>query len=84
MIGILVFPDFQLLDAAGPISVFEIAGRIQGAPASITVLAATPGEVRSSSGVGLLARGFGSAAAMDTLIIAGGEGFAPRRPASGR
>ena len=27
MIGILVFPDFQLLDAAGPISVFEIAAR---------------------------------------------------------
>src|SRR6202521_5398662 len=25
MIGVLVFPDFQLLDAAGPISVFEIA-----------------------------------------------------------
>jgi transcriptional regulator GlxA family with amidase domain len=27
MIGILVFPDFQLLDAAGPISVFEIGAR---------------------------------------------------------
>ena len=27
MIGVLVFPDFQLLDAAGPISVFEIAAR---------------------------------------------------------
>ena len=30
MIGILVFPDFQLLDAAGPISVFEIAARFAG------------------------------------------------------
>jgi transcriptional regulator GlxA family with amidase domain len=74
MIGILVFPDFQLLDAAGPISVFEIAHRFNGAPASIKVLAATPGEVRSSSGVALLARGFRSAGAMDTLIVAGGEG----------
>jgi transcriptional regulator GlxA family with amidase domain len=74
MIGILVFPDFQLLDAAGPISVFEIAGRIQDAPASIKVVAATPGEVRSSSGVALLARGFGSAGAFSTLIVAGGEG----------
>jgi len=27
MIGVLVFPDFQLLDAAGPISVFEIGAR---------------------------------------------------------
>ena len=31
MIGVLVFPDFQLLDAAGPISVFEIAARFAGA-----------------------------------------------------
>jgi transcriptional regulator GlxA family with amidase domain len=74
MIGILVFPDFQLLDAAGPISVFEIAGRIQGAPASIKVVAAKPGEVRSSSGVALLARSFGSTSAFRTLIVAGGEG----------
>jgi transcriptional regulator GlxA family with amidase domain len=74
MIGILVFPNFQLLDAAGPISVFEIASRFHGALAPIKVLAATPGEVRSSSGVALLARGFKSAHAMDTLIIAGGEG----------
>jgi transcriptional regulator GlxA family with amidase domain len=74
VIGVLVFPDFQLLDAAGPIAVFEIAGRVKGAPALIKVLAATPGEVRSSSGVGLLARGFASAAAISTLIVAGGEG----------
>jgi transcriptional regulator GlxA family with amidase domain len=74
MIGILVFPDFQLLDAAGPISVFEIANRFNAVPASIKVVAATPGEIRSSSGVALLARGFRSASAMDTLIVAGGEG----------
>src|SRR5258708_1822406 len=74
MIGVLVFPAFQLLDAAGPISVFEIAGRIKGASASIKVLAATPGEVRSSSGVALLARSLGSASAFSTLIVAGGEG----------
>jgi transcriptional regulator GlxA family with amidase domain len=74
MIGVLVFPDFQLLDAAGPISVFEIAGRIKSAPVSIKVVAATPGEVRSSSGAALLARGFASVAAISTLIVAGGEG----------
>jgi transcriptional regulator GlxA family with amidase domain len=74
MICILVFPDFQLLDAAGPISVFEIAGRFTGAPASIKVVAATPGEVRSSSGAALLARGFASAPGISTLIVAGGEG----------
>jgi transcriptional regulator GlxA family with amidase domain len=82
MIGILVFPDFQLLDAAGPISVFEIAGRYAASaiksPAikspAIKVLAARPGPVRSSSGVELLARGLRPSGAISTLIVAGGEG----------
>jgi transcriptional regulator GlxA family with amidase domain len=74
MIGVLVFPDFQLLDAAGPISVFEIAARFAGQGASIKVLAATPGPVRSSSGVEMLARGFKPSGAITTLIVAGGEG----------
>src|SRR5579863_7374247 len=74
MIGVLVFPDFQLLDASGPISVFEIASRIAGAPASIRVLAEKPGAVRSSSGVEMLARGLRSAGGLSTLIVAGGEG----------
>ena len=52
MIGVLIFPDFQLLDAAGPISVFEIAARYAGGTPSIKVMAATPGPVRSTSGVG--------------------------------
>jgi transcriptional regulator GlxA family with amidase domain len=74
MIGVLVFPDFQLLDAAGPISVFEIAARFAGSPASIKVLAVMPGPVRSSSGVELLARGLRPSGAISTLIVAGGEG----------
>jgi transcriptional regulator GlxA family with amidase domain len=74
MIGVLVFPGFQLLDAAGPISVFEIAARLSGTAPSIRVLAARPGPVRSSSGVEMLARGVRSASALTTLIVAGGEG----------
>ena len=74
MIGVLVFPDFQLLDAAGPISVFEVAGRKAGAAASIRVLAEVPGPVRSSSGVEILARGLRSASSISTLIVAGGLG----------
>ena len=74
MIGVLIFPDFQLLDAAGPISVFEIAARFAGQPPSIKVLAATPGPVRSSSGAEISARGLKSAGAITTLIVAGGEG----------
>jgi transcriptional regulator GlxA family with amidase domain len=74
MIGILVFPDFQLLDAAGPISVFEIAARFARQPPSITVMAAAPGPVRSSSGVEMVARGFKPAGAISTLIVTGGDG----------
>jgi transcriptional regulator GlxA family with amidase domain len=74
MIGVLVFPDFQLLDAAGPISVFEIASRLTGATPSIKTIAATPGPVRSSAGVELLARGLLPSAAISTLIVAGGIG----------
>jgi transcriptional regulator GlxA family with amidase domain len=74
MIGILIFPDFQLLDAAGPISVFEIAARYAGADQIIKVLATTSGPVRSSSGAELLARGFKPSAEITTLIVAGGEG----------
>jgi transcriptional regulator GlxA family with amidase domain len=74
MIGVLVFPQFQLLDAAGPISVFEIAARCAGAAPSIRVLAERSGAVRSSSGAEMLARGLRSAGAIKTLIVAGGWG----------
>jgi transcriptional regulator GlxA family with amidase domain len=74
MIGVLVFPQFQLLDAAGPISVFEIAARFAGQSPSIKVLAVTPGPVRSSSGVEMLARGLKPSGAITTLLVAGGEG----------
>jgi transcriptional regulator GlxA family with amidase domain len=74
VIGVLVFPDFQLLDAAGPISVFEIAARLAGAASSTKVLAEKPGPVRSSSGVELVARGLKPSGTISTLIVAGGEG----------
>jgi len=74
MIGVLIFPDFQLLDAAGPISVFEIAARLANNAPDIRVVAVTPGQVRSSSGVEMMARGLKPSGAITTLIVAGGEG----------
>jgi transcriptional regulator GlxA family with amidase domain len=74
MIGVLIFPKFQLLDAAGPISVFEIAARVASGAPSIKAIAVTPGAVRSSSGVEMLARGIRPFGAITTLIVAGGEG----------
>ncbi|MGQ0686470.1 GlxA family transcriptional regulator [Bradyrhizobium sp.] len=74
MIGVLIFPDFQLLDAAGPISAFEIAARFTGGVPAIRTLAIAPGPVRSSSGVEMLARSTRPAEAITTLIVAGGDG----------
>src|ERR1700756_3482237 len=50
-IGILIFPEFQLPDAAGPITAFETAGRETAPPAyRLRVIARAPGPVASSSG----------------------------------
>src|SRR5450755_744630 len=73
MIGVLIFPDFQLLDAAGPMSVFEIAGRYAGKRPVIRAIAEHAGAVKSSSGVEMLAHKF-PRDTLDTLIVAGGDG----------
>ncbi len=73
MIGILIYPDFQLLDASGPIAVFEIAGRFVPAAPKARMLALKPGPVRSSSGVDVLASGLFGSGALSTLIVAGGN-----------
>ncbi len=73
-IGFLIFKDFQLLDAAGPISAFEIAGRLAPGAYRLHVLAREAGAVPSSSGVAITAGAFDSAPPLDTLIVSGGEG----------
>ncbi|MEN2977228.1 GlxA family transcriptional regulator [Tistrella bauzanensis] len=74
MIGILIFPDFQLLDAAGPATVFEIAQRIVPTAPTARMIAVRAGTVRSSSGVEILSSGLRSANAITTLVVAGGFG----------
>jgi transcriptional regulator GlxA family with amidase domain len=73
-IGLLIFRDFQLLDAAGPITAFEIAGRYGGGAYGLSVLAASAAQVQSSSGVAMGATGLGQAPELDTLIVVGGDG----------
>ena len=74
-IGILIFPEFQLLDAAGPIAAFEVAGHgSDHPPYRLAVLAREAGMVTSSSGAALLAHGFDTARPLDTLIVSGGAG----------
>lgn len=73
-IGVLIFPDFQLLDAAGPIAAFEIAARYVPGAYRIRVLAKEAGPVESSSGATMHAEAFDAAGDLDTLLVAGGQG----------
>lgn len=74
-IGVLIFEDFQLLDAAGPIGAFEMPMRgIKPAPYEISIIAPVPGPVRSSSGASMMAGPIPRQPTYDTLIISGGWG----------
>ncbi len=79
-IAFLIFPDFQLLDAAGPIAAFEIAERYRPGSYLLRLVAPVAGAVASTSGVSMNAVRLGAPASVDTLIVAGGEGT---RAASG-
>jgi transcriptional regulator GlxA family with amidase domain len=68
-IHVLVFPEFQLLDAAGPIGAFEAAGAYD-----VRVVAAQAGPVTSSAGVKWMAQGLPRATEGGTLVISGGPG----------
>ncbi len=74
LIAFVVFPQFQLLDAAGPIAAFEIAERYRPGSYVVRIIAAAPGAGASSSRAGLQATSFARASRIDTLIVAGGEG----------
>jgi transcriptional regulator GlxA family with amidase domain len=73
-VAFLLFPDFQLLDAAGPISAFGIAERYVPGSYRLRVIARHAGAVASTSGASMNAAGLPRAATLDTLVIAGGEG----------
>jgi transcriptional regulator GlxA family with amidase domain len=73
-VAFLIFPDFQLLDAAGPISAFEIAERHAPGTYELRVIAKQPGAVGSTSGASMNAMSMGLPKSIDTLIVVGGEG----------
>jgi transcriptional regulator GlxA family with amidase domain len=72
-LAIVVFPGFQLLDAAGPIAAFEIAERYRPGAYSATVIAPGGGTVESSSGVAFAAEPL-DAGPYDTIVVSGGDG----------
>ncbi len=73
-IAVVIFPGFQIIDAAGPIGAFEIASRFCPGAYEIAVRAVSPGAVASSSGVSVVARALGDATGVDTVMLAGGDG----------
>ncbi|WP_341197994.1 GlxA family transcriptional regulator [Hyphomonas chukchiensis] len=74
-IGILIFEGFQLLDAAGPITVFEMPVRgLNPPPYRLTVYSLPGGPVKSSSGISMHSESLPAGLTLDTLIVSGGEG----------
>lgn len=73
-IALYLYEDFQLLDACGPITSFEIAGRMAGDAYRLILLSAKGGAIRSSSGVALETLAVDRAHTIDTLIVVGGNG----------
>ncbi|HJS80595.1 MAG TPA: GlxA family transcriptional regulator [Vitreimonas sp.] len=69
-----LFPGFQILDAAGPIAAFEIAGGFARDAYRLRVGASCAGFVPSSAGVAMPAMALSAQRGVDTLIVAGGEG----------
>src|SRR4051812_2711456 len=73
-IGLLVFPNFNILDLSGPLAAFDVPRReIKPSPYSLTAFSETGGPVTSSCGVSVntspLAR-----ARLDTFMVVGGTG----------
>ncbi|WP_285295633.1 GlxA family transcriptional regulator [Aureimonas altamirensis] len=74
-VGLLLLPDFQLLDAAGPMAVFETAaGDAEKAPYRVELLSTTGGGITSSGGATLQTQPFAGAGKFDTILVCGGLG----------
>ncbi len=74
-LGLLIFDGFQILDAAGPIGVFEMPARgMDPSPYMLKVYSLEGGAVRASCGVSMMSEKLPKSLALDTLVVSGGEG----------
>ena len=72
-IGFFVYPQHQILDLAGPLGAFESVGKVMGQPLyALNVLSTAGGLVRGSGGVPV-ATTSARQAAVDTLVVVGGD-----------
>ncbi|MBW2280509.1 MAG: DJ-1/PfpI family protein [Deltaproteobacteria bacterium] len=73
-LGILLYPDFELLDVFGPVEMFAYVGD----ELTLVSVAAEAGPVRSAQGQSSLAdHGFADCPALDLLLVPGGIGTIP-------
>lgn len=73
-VGFFIFPEFQLLDLAGPLGAFEVAQRFHGADVyELAVVSRQGGLVPSSAGICLDSVAVDNGAAFDTLVVVGGD-----------
>ena len=70
----LLYPDFQLLDVAGPSAIFAIAADEATPGYAFETVAAEAGPVASSAGPTINASAIADCAGFDTLLIPGGLG----------
>ncbi len=73
-VGLFLFDRFQLLDAAGPITAFELAEEAVPGTYRLAILSIAGSAVRSSSGLVIDSLAAGDATLPDTLIVVGGRG----------
>jgi transcriptional regulator GlxA family with amidase domain len=70
-LGVLLFPDFELLDVFGPVEMF---GNMQGL-VDVTMVAARAGLVKSAQGPSVHAdHGFADCPRLDLVLVPGGIG----------
>ena len=69
-VGVILYPDFEVLDVFGPTEMFSYAPGLQ-----VVFIAETAGPVRSAQGVSALAEfSFANAPALDIMMVPGGNG----------
>lgn len=74
LIGFFVYPDFQVLDAAGPIAAFEIANETAPDAYELRFLSIDGQPTRSSSGLIMETVAVDDGPMLHTLIVVGGRG----------
>ncbi|MHC8314956.1 GlxA family transcriptional regulator [Pseudomonas sp. LB3P31] len=83
-VAMVLFPDFLLLDMAGPMEVFSIANRYVAADQAyaLTTIGTEPGALRASNGVSLTADLHidNAAQSYDLLLVPGGPGAYNEKP----